>query len=106
MKKNKTDGQFSTHNAQRKTWHNNALLTFFNRTCVCVISYGSPYEKKDTGERTKKTDVKRSGNRKIDEKVQKAGQFSAHSAQRKTWRNNALSTFLNRTRVCIISYGS
>src|SRR3954467_4019382 len=47
------------------------LLTFFNRRCVCVISYGSPYEKKDMGERSKKTDVKRSGNRKIDEKQQK-----------------------------------
>src|SRR3954462_245795 len=71
MKKNKKDGQFSAHNAQRRTWRNNALLNFFNRTRVCIISYGSLYEKKDTGERTKKTDVKRSGNRKIDEKEQK-----------------------------------
>src|SRR4051812_425184 len=57
------------HNAELGT--HNALLTFFNRTRVCFISYGSPYEKKDTGERTKKMDVKRSGNRNIDEKEQK-----------------------------------
>src|SRR3954468_4546869 len=100
MKKNKRDGQFSTHNAQRKTLRNNALLTFFNRTRVCVISYGSPYEKKDTGERMKQNGA---GILKHMKKKNKEG-YIKHNAE--LCAHNALLTFFNRTRVCVISYGS
>src|SRR3954465_7042442 len=93
------------HNAELGA--HNALFTFFNRMRVCVISYGSPYEKTDTGERTKKTDVKRSGNRKIDEKEQKRMDNSLHIMHNaELGAHNALLTVFNRTRVCVISYGS
>src|SRR3954471_11085365 len=92
------------HNAELGA--HNALFTFFNRTRVWVISYGSPYEKKDTGERTKKTDVKRSGNRKIDEKEQKGWTILCTQCTTQNLAQQCTFNFFNLTRVCFISYGS
>ena len=77
-----------------------ALLTFFNRTRVCVISYGSPYEKERHG---RNNEEKWSGNTKTYEKEEQGG---INKAEPELYAQNAILTFFNRTRVCVISYGS
>src|SRR4051812_16366708 len=77
MKKKHKEG-YIKHNAELCA--QNALLTFFNRTRVSVISYDSPYEKIEMGERTKQN---KPGYTKTDEKEAQGG---INKAKRRTLR--------------------